>query len=100
MPYDLSNYGTSTYAEEHSSLNDVVRTIVYIAKIVGVEYVCIGTDFAGYIAGPKGVDGIKDIPRLKELLKKEFNGEDVEKIMATNALKFLINNWGRNLKCK
>jgi microsomal dipeptidase-like Zn-dependent dipeptidase len=96
MPYDLSNYGTSNYADEHSNLNDVVRTIVYIAKIAGVEHVSIGTDFAGYIPGPGGISGIKDISKLKELLKKEFDDADVEKIMATNALNFLIKNWGKN----
>jgi microsomal dipeptidase-like Zn-dependent dipeptidase len=95
MPYDLSNYGTSSYADDHSNLNDVVRAIVYIAKIAGVDHVSIGTDFAGYIPNPASINGIKDIPKLRDLLLKEFDGADVEKIMAVNALNFLITNWGR-----
>jgi microsomal dipeptidase-like Zn-dependent dipeptidase len=49
-PYLLSNYGTAQLAEDEGTLMDVVRTIRYLAKLIGPEHVGIGSDFAGHDA--------------------------------------------------
>jgi microsomal dipeptidase-like Zn-dependent dipeptidase len=96
MPYWLSNYSTEAQAVEHGSLNDVLRSIVYIAKIAGVDRVGIGSDFAGYIPGPKDMTCLAQIDRLRRMLLQEFSGAETDRLMAENVIDFFIKNWHYN----
>jgi microsomal dipeptidase-like Zn-dependent dipeptidase len=93
MPYWLSNFSTEQEALSSGSLSDVVRTIVYVAKLVGTEHIGIGSDFAGYIPGPRDMKCLGEIHKLRGLLDEEFGEEVTDKIMAQNAIDFLIKNW-------
>ncbi len=99
-PYVLSNYGSLNKAKEFGSLQDVVRTIRYVTKICGThKHVGIGSDFSGYITGPKEMSDLSEIGKLRQMLFQEFdNDEDVvEDIMANNAIEFLLKNWRTGL---
>jgi membrane dipeptidase len=96
MPYWLSNYSSTHMSDEYGSLKDTVRTIRHIYKICGT-YKCIGigSDFAGYINGPKEMSKLSEIHKLREMLMDEFNDEEiVESIMAKNVADFFVKNWG------
>ena len=73
----------------------MVRTIRYIVKLCGThKHVGIGSDFAGYITGPKDMSRLGQIGRLRSLLLREFgNRQMVEDIMANNVINFLKTNW-------
>lgn len=99
-PFILSNYSGLHTAEEFGSLRDVVRTIRYVTKICGThKHVGIGSDFSGYITGPKEMSYLDEIGKLRQLLLREFdNDEDVvEDIMADNVIEFLLKNWRTGL---
>ncbi len=65
----------------------VVRAMRYVADLVGVEHVALGSDFDGAITAPIDASGL---PLLTEaLLEADFTPEDVYKIMGGNALHFL-----------
>jgi microsomal dipeptidase-like Zn-dependent dipeptidase len=68
----------------------VVRAMQYVADLVGVDHVAIGSDFDGAIKAPIDAAGL---PLLTEaLLDAGFSPEDVAKIMGGNTLRFLQAN--------
>jgi membrane dipeptidase len=80
-PYFLT--GTS-----RATINDIVRHIDYIAKLVGVDYVAIGSDFDGIEVAPTDLNNVSKMPLLTEaLLKKGYSRADVRKIWGENFLR-------------
>src|SRR5450432_443953 len=62
--------------------------IDYIVKLVGVDYVGLGSDFDGIDSAPVGLDGVEDYPKItEELLKRGYNKKDVRKILGGNFLR-------------
>jgi microsomal dipeptidase-like Zn-dependent dipeptidase len=96
MPYWLSNFNSEHEAIESGSLRDVVRTIRYVVKLCGADHVGIGSDFAGYIPPPREIRCLAEIGTLQSSLDDEFGDPEItDKIMAQNAIDFLVGNWGR-----
>lgn len=100
MPYWLNNYASMDLAAHQGGLRDVVRTVRYLYKLCGThKCIGIGSDFAGYITGPRDMKHLHDIARLAVLLREEFADEEnpdqiVEDIMAGNVLRCFRENWG------
>jgi membrane dipeptidase len=95
-PYVLSNYSGIHAAEKHGNLRDVVRTVRYVAKICGTHRCLgLGSDFSGFIAGPKEMTCLGEIDKLRQALLREFGNDEmvVEDIMANNVIDFFQNNW-------
>lgn len=69
-------------------LEEIVRHIVYTAKIAGVESVGFGSDFDGIPFSPEGVEDCTAFPRLCEALRKKgFKPSEVRKIAGENFLR-------------
>lgn len=95
-PFSLSNYSNPKIAKDYGTLRDVIRTIRHITKICGThKHVGIGSDFAGYVSGPKEMSDLGEIDILRKKLLVEFDHDEavVEDIMANNAIEFLLKNW-------
>jgi len=81
------------YVEQHpigdADISDVVANIDHVVKLVGIDYVGLGSDFDGI--GDNLPTGLKDVscyPNLiYELLKKGYAEEDIEKICSGNFLR-------------
>lgn len=77
------------YAAERPTVADVFRHIDYIVKLVGVEFVGIGSDFDG----GGGVDGLVDVTQIEnltvEMLKNNYSESDIEKIWGGNIMRVL-----------
>jgi membrane dipeptidase len=81
------------YREEHgigyADISDVVAHIDHVVKLVGVDYVGLGSDFDG--VGDSLPTGLKDVsyyPNLiYHLLKKGYPDEDIRKICGENTLR-------------
>lgn len=97
FPYTLTNYATYERAVRQGSLADVVRTVRYLVKILGSHRaIGIGSDFSGFIAGPKDMERLGEVDRLRAALMQEFADEAmVTDLMAGNATRFLAERWGR-----
>lgn len=84
---------------ENPSLEKVVKHIIYVTNLIGVDHICLGFDFFDYlttdniIQNQKQTTGLEDVtkvPTLIECLKKSgFDEKDIEKIALLNFLNFL-----------
>lgn len=73
--------------EEQSSLGDIIKHIEKMLSLGGENTVCMGSDYDGCDV----VDGIKklnEVPKLHNLIIKEFGKEIAEKIFWKNAYDF------------
>lgn len=83
----------SEYKKEHpiifASVSDVVNHIDHVVKLVGIDFVGLGSDFDG--VGDSLPTGLKDAsmyPNLiAELLKRGYSEQDIEKICGKNLLR-------------
>lgn len=71
-----------------ASAIEVADAMRYVADLVGVEHVALGTDFDGAIAAPFDVTGLVQV--TDALLAQEFSEEDVAAIMGGNTVRVLL----------
>ena len=65
----------------------------YIIKLVGVDYVGIGSDFDGVESTPLGMDDVTNYPLItKALVEKGYSKKDIKKILGGNFLRVLKAN--------
>ena len=84
-------------SEGLATVDDVVKHIVYIRDLIGIDYIAIGSDLGGLSLNiPEGLRNIYSFDNLeKALLKAGFSDEDTEKIFYKNAYRFLKLSFGR-----
>jgi membrane dipeptidase len=76
-------------------LSLLIKHIDYIAKLIGVDHVGIGSDFDGAPSYPLGMDDVRDYPKITaELLKLGYSESDIDKILGGNFLRVLKANKG------
>lgn len=77
-------------------LSLLIKHIDYIAKLIGVDHVGIGSDFDGAESYPQGMDDVTDYPKItEELLKLNYSKADIDKILGGNFLRVLKANTGK-----
>jgi membrane dipeptidase len=77
-------------------LSLLIKHIDYIAKLIGVDHVGIGSDFDGAPSYPLGMDDVRDYPKITaELLKLGYTESDIDKILGGNFLRVLKANTGK-----
>ena len=60
----------------------------YIVKLVGVDYVGLGSDFDGIEAPPRELNGVQDFPLItRALLERGYSKKDINKILGGNFLR-------------
>ncbi|NUN71017.1 MAG: membrane dipeptidase [Bacteroidetes bacterium] len=81
------------YRAAQPSLSQLVDHIDYVAKLVGPEYVGIGSDFDGVESLPKDMDDVTFLPNItRELLKRGYSERDVRNILGENVLRVMKAN--------
>ena len=85
------------YKQESDSLRAsfalVIEHIEYVIKLVGVDYVGIGSDFDGIAVPPQQLDDVTSYPLItKALLEKGYSKKDINKILGENILRVLKAN--------
>lgn len=96
----------SEYKKAHpisfADVKDVANHIDHVVKLVGIDFVGIGSDFDG--VGDSLPNGLKDAsmyPNLiAELLKRGYSNEDIEKIFGGNFLRVWkqIEDFSKNME--
>ena len=68
----------------------IIHSIEYVARLVGVEHVALGSDYDGVIKAPFDASGL---PLITQGLKEEnFSADEIQKIMGGNVMRFLTQN--------
>jgi microsomal dipeptidase-like Zn-dependent dipeptidase len=79
--------GLYEYATCGKSIDDTVRAIHYVADLVGIEHVALGSDFDG--ATETHVDATGLVLLTEALQKVGYSHDDIRAIMGNNALRVL-----------
>jgi len=85
------------YADEVRNMRAPFKLVIdhidYIAKLVGVDYVGLGSDFDGISFPPQEMDDITSYPLItKALLERGYSKKDIEKILGGNFIRVLKAN--------
>ena len=96
-PYFMQVYLFNKYPDEVKSLRPPMSLLLdhldYIVKMVGVDYVGMGSDFDGVNSLPAGLDGVEDFPKItEELVKRGYSKKDITKILGGNFLRVFTAN--------
>ena len=76
------------------TLSQVVDHIDYIVKLVGVDYVGIGSDFDGVSSLPKGIDDVTSYPKItQELRNRGYSKKSIKKILGGNVMRVMKANF-------
>lgn len=85
------------YAKEAAPMRPplslVIQHIEYVIKLVGVDYVGLGSDFDGINLTPLQLDDVTGYPNItKALVEKGYSKKDIIKILGGNFLRVLKAN--------
>jgi membrane dipeptidase len=70
------------------SVSDVVDHIDYIVKLVGPDYVGLGSDFDGVHSLPSGLEDVSQMPNItRELVNRGYSEENIKKILGGNFMR-------------
>ncbi|NEW78414.1 MAG: membrane dipeptidase, partial [Gelidibacter sp.] len=95
--FQIDNFLFNKYKNEVEPLrapfSAVIDNIEYIIKLVGLDYVGIGSDFDGIESSPKELDDVTNYPLItKTLVEKGYSKKDINKILGGNFLRVLKAN--------
>ena len=77
-------------------LNVITQTLRAFFDGAGEEHIGLGTDFDGFTEPPSDLVNAAQLPRLTQrLLAEGFNAKQVKKILGENALRVLMEGWGK-----
>jgi len=96
-PVYMQEYLFAKYPDEVKGLRPPLSLLMdhldYIVKLVGVDYVGLGSDFDGVNSLPQGLEGVEDFPKITtELVKRGYSNKDIKKILGGNLLRVLAAN--------
>ncbi len=67
----------------------LIDHIDYVVKLVGIDYVGLGSDYDGASSYPQGLEDVSGFPLITyHLLKRGYKEEDIKKILGGNFLRF------------
>lgn len=76
-----------------ASIKDIVKHIVYIKNLIGIDYIGLGSDFDGIENDNIELKDASLMPLLiEELQKQNFTNEEIEKITYKNVLRVFKDN--------
>ncbi len=94
MKLEWQKYYESKLNEVRPTLGQLVDHIDYIVKLVGDDYVGIGSDFDGVSSLPVGLEDVTTYPKItEELLKRGYSKKAIKKILGGNVLRVMKANF-------
>ncbi len=86
----IEQFLSNEYLAIRPPISKLIDHFDYIAKLVGTDYIGIGSDFDGISVTPLEMDDVTYLPNLtRELIKRGYSVEDIKKILGGNFLRIL-----------
>ena len=86
---DLQTQLEGSGALPHVSWERIIEHIDHVVKLVGPDYVGLGSDFDGATM-PDGMEDCSKLPKITEaLMRKSYKDEDIRKILGGNLLRVM-----------
>jgi membrane dipeptidase len=77
-------------------LSTLIDHIEHMARVAGIDHVCLGSDFDGAPMMPAGLEDASKLPALTaELRKRGWPPENIRKLLGENLLRVLAANEGK-----
>ena len=98
---DLANIRLNAIYKEETDkirppLSMLIHEIDYIAKLIGVDHVGIGSDFDGAESYPVGMNDVTDYPKITaEMIKIGYTEKYIDKILGGNFIRVYRANTGK-----
>ena len=87
-------YYRSEMKKMQPTLAQMVDHIDYIVKLVGDDYVGLGSDYDGVSALPEGLEDVTTYPKItEELLRRGYSKKSIKKILGGNVLRVMKANF-------
>lgn len=95
--FNVQDYLYAKYASEANPIRPPLSLLIdhidYVAKLVGVDYVGLGSDFDGINITPQQLDDVTSYPLItKALVERGYSKEEITKILGGNLLRVLKAN--------
>ena len=79
-----------------ATLAHVLDHIDYLVRIMGADYVALGSDFDGFSQTVKDLEDVSHLPNLTAgLIARGYRPADVRKVLGGNAMRVFRQVWGR-----
>src|SRR5437762_815903 len=89
-----NKYFSAQLEHYRPTISKLVHHIDYIAKLVGDDYVGIGSDFDGVSSLPVGMDDVTKYPLITDELKRRgYSNKSIKKILGENVLRVMKSNF-------
>ena len=76
------------------TLAQVVDHLDYVVKLVGDDYVGLGSDFDGVSSLPVGLEDVTTYPKItQELMRRGYSKKSIRKILGGNVLRVMKANF-------
>lgn len=90
---EISSRYSKQINEMRPPLSLLIDHIDYMVKLAGAEHVGLGADFDGAESYPQQLDDVSKYPLITEaLLKRNYSGKDIIKILGGNFIRILKEN--------
>jgi membrane dipeptidase len=84
------NFAPEFVAKEGATVEKLVDHINHIVNLVGPDHVGLGSDFDGIGTPPAGLEDASKVPNItRELVRRDYEEEDIKKILGGNNLRVL-----------
>lgn len=82
------NFAPDFVAKEGATVEKLVNHIDYIMKLVGPDYIGLGSDYDGIGKPPVGLEDASKVPNItRELVRRGYVDEDIKKILGGNHIR-------------
>ena len=82
------NFAPAFVDKNRATVERLVDHIDHIVNLVGVDHVGLGSDFDGIGSTPEGLEDVTKMPNItRELVRRGYSDEDIEKILGGNHLR-------------
>jgi membrane dipeptidase len=92
IPFHASNAIERHFAAQlpRPPVQSLIRHILHIIEVAGIDHIGLGSDFDGISALPEGIDSAADLPKITAaLLAEGLTPQDLHKLLGANLLRVL-----------